>query len=97
MAGTKQCSGNAVQVCGSNGQWGMTSACPNGQSCVSGACTTAVACMAGTTQCSGNAAQVCGSHGQKGNPPSCPHGPRFVSGGCTTPTTRISGPNASLC
>ena len=103
MPGTTQCLGNAVQVCGSNGQWGMTSACPNGQSCVSGACTTAMACMPGTTQCSGNAVQVCGSNGQWGMPTACPNGQSCANGACGSATacmrgqTQCSGNAVQVC
>src|SRR5260370_24116470 len=35
--GATQCSGNGVQPCGNNGQWGAAQAC-NSQTCVTGAC-----------------------------------------------------------
>jgi hypothetical protein len=53
---TTQCSGNAVQTCQSNGQWGSSVSCPS--TCVSGAC--AHACAVGGCNSAGGACTASG-------------------------------------
>ena len=73
-----QCSGNGVQTCGSNGQWGAAVACSD--TCASGACSGT--CTPGSTQCSGNSAvQMCVS-GTWGTPTACT-AQACVGGVCT--------------
>ena len=77
--GATQCSGNAVETCGSNGQWGTAVACVN-STCAVGVCSGS--CSPGEVQCSGNAAvQGCVS-GVWGTPTTC-NNQACVNGGCT--------------
>jgi MYXO-CTERM domain-containing protein len=95
-AGTSQCSGSsAVQVCGTYGTvpctaWSPATACPAGQTCAGGVCTSPACsddCEPGATECQAGALLTC--TGQKaggchtwGAPTPCMTGQVCQAGGC---------------
>jgi hypothetical protein len=94
--GQTQCTGNSVQSCGSNGQWGPAEPCAY---VCSGAGSCTGVCTPGALQCSGNAAQTCDATGNWVTYAGCP----FVcsggvcSGVCVPWTTQCSGDGVETC
>ena len=62
-AGEKRCSGTSanIETCDVNGNWLVTSACP--QACSNAQCTAAAACQAGTVRCNGTNVESCNAQG----------------------------------
>jgi hypothetical protein len=103
--GQRRCTGDAVQTCGSNGQWRTATTCSN-QACVNGACTGV--CAPGTTRCSGNAVETCSASGKWGSMAPCTGGGTCTNGQCSCPggqslcngvcvNTQTSGANCGYC
>jgi len=93
--GTTTCSANGVQECGNTDadacfEWGTTVACPEGQTCSVGACSTV--CLdecpeEGARRCSGGGTQICGNVDADacldwGSPAGCPEGQTCSAGAC---------------
>ncbi len=81
--GSTQCSGNGVETCAANGQWGRAMPCVD-HACVGGVCTGV--CTPGTQRCSGTSIETCGANGQWGTPWLCSTG-TCSGGACTGSTT----------
>ena len=96
--GTTQCSGNAVETCGSNGQWGASVACTS-QTCVAGTCTGV--CGPGQLSCDGLQPQACDSSGQwQNHGAACSGATAFcVDATCTAPPPSCApgGPGMNDC
>jgi formylglycine-generating enzyme len=98
-----QCSGNGVQTCGSNGQWGSPAACTN-QACVGGFCSGT--CSPDTTACtSATKMATCNESGQWGAATTCTFAcvgtigvvGRNCGGVCVPNATQCSGNAVATC
>ncbi len=92
-SGSAQCAGNAVQKCGSEGQWATPGAACSGSLpvCLDGAC---IQCSPTSARCAGNVSQTCDSNGSWGAPVDCGPDATCVTGKCSVSGC---GPNQARC
>jgi formylglycine-generating enzyme required for sulfatase activity len=95
--GTVRCSGNAVQVCAADGQWGPLAACGGATPFCNGAGVCGV-CRDGSSQCLFNAVQTCAA-GVWGPAESCPaETPQCSGGACIEPPScQVGAPGTTNC
>ncbi len=97
VPGLTQCSGNAVQTCASDGQWGPLAPCGGSTPfCnVAGVCGV---CRDGSSQCSFNGVQTC-ADGTWSPAEDCPvDAPECIAGACTQPPScQVSTQGTTNC
>ena len=99
-AGARRCSSTspAVQTCDVNGNWYVSSQCP--QACSNGACSATSSCSAGTVRCNGTNVEICNSSGtawlyNQTCAYTCSSG--VCGGGCTPSEKRCNGNVPETC